>query len=309
MAVFCNQATISYGGVVRQSNIACGEIVETVRMTKTALIGTYDMGSVLTYIVNVTNEGDAPLSNLTFTDDLGQYDMGQASYTPLTYVDGSMKVFSDGVEMPAPAVTADPGLTAEGIDLPPNGAVTLIYAARVNEYAPLGEDEEGAVNSIVNTASVTGAGLAQAVTASATVLADVGPDLTVAKSVCPGTVTENSRVTYTFVIANTGRETQAEDGVVLSDTFNPVLTDLSVTLNGQVLAEGTGYTYDETTGVFATADGVITVPGAVYTQDEATGVWTTEPGTVTLTISGYLGAVPDQPEEEIPPIERNGQRK
>ena len=99
MAVFCNQATISYGGVVRQSNVACGELVETVRMTKTALIGTYDMGSVLTYIVNVTNEGDAPLSNLTFTDDLGQYDMGQASYTPLTYVDGSLKVFAvdDGV--------------------------------------------------------------------------------------------------------------------------------------------------------------------------------------------------------------------
>ena len=41
MAVFCNQATISYGGVVRQSNVACGELVETVRMTKTALIGTY----------------------------------------------------------------------------------------------------------------------------------------------------------------------------------------------------------------------------------------------------------------------------
>ena len=33
MAVFCNQATIRYGGVVRQSNITCGEIVETVRTT------------------------------------------------------------------------------------------------------------------------------------------------------------------------------------------------------------------------------------------------------------------------------------
>ena len=96
---------------------------------------------------------------------------------------------------------------------------------------------------------------------------------------------------------------------MLSDTFSPVLTDLTVTLNGQVLAEGTGYTYDETDGEFATAEGVIAVPGAVYTQNEETGVWTTEPGTVTLTISGYLGAVPDQPEEEIPPIERNGQRK
>ena len=92
---------------------------------------------------------------------------------------------------------------------------------------------------------------------------------------------------------------------MLTDTFNPVLTDLAVTMNGQVLAEGTGYTYDETTGEFATADGAITVPGAVYTQDEATGVWTTEPGTVTLTISGYLGALTEEPE---PPIERNAKK-
>ena len=309
MAVFCNQATIRYGGVVRQSNITCGEIVETVRMTKTALIGTYDAGSVMTYIVNVTNDGETPLSNVTFTDDLGQYDMGQASYTPLTYVDGSLKVFADGAEMPAPAVTADPGLTAEGIDVPAGGSVTLIYAARVNEYAPLGEDEEGNAETIVNTAAVTGAGIARAVTASATVEADVTPDLTVAKSVCPGTVTENTRVTYTFVIANTGRETGEGDNVILSDTFSPVLTDLTVTLNGQVLAEGTGYTYDGTTGEFATAEGVITVPGAVYTQNGETGVWTTEPGTVTLTISGYLGAVPDQPDEEEPPVERNERKK
>ena len=305
MAVFCNQAAIRYGTTVRQSNIACGEIVETVRMTKTALIDTYDAGSVLTYIVNIANDGETPLSNLTFTDDLGAYSEGSVTYTPLSYVDGSMKVFADGTEQPAPVVTGETDLTAEGIDVPANGSTTLIYAARVNEYAPLGEDEEGDAETIVNTASLTGVGIAQAVTASATVSADVTPDLTIAKSICPSAVTENSRVTYTFVIANTGGETAEEDGVVLTDTFNPVLTDLAVTMNGQVLAEGTGYTYDETTGEFATADGAITVPGAVYTQDEETGVWTTEPGTVTLTISGYLGAVTGNPE---PPIERNAKK-
>ena len=307
MAVFCNQAAIRYGTTVRQSNIACGEIVETVRMTKTALIGTYDAGAVLTYIVNVTNDGDSPLSNLTFTDDLGEYSDGDVAYTPLTYVEGSFKVFADGAEMPAPVVTGGNGLTAEGIDVPANGSATLIYAARVNEYAPLGPDEEGEAETIVNTASLTGIGIAQAVTASATVSADISPDLTIAKSVCPSAVTENSRVTYTFVIANTGRGTTEEDGVVLTDTFNPVLTDLSVSVNGQMLAEGTGYTYDQTSGEFATADGVITVPGAVYSQDEATGVWSTEPGTVIVTISGYLGALTPDPAPN-PPIEKNAKK-
>lgn len=306
MAVFCNQAVIRYGTTVRQSNIACGEIVETIRMTKTALIDTYDSGSVLTYIVNIANDGDTPLSNLTFTDDLGAYSEGSVTYTPLSYMDGSMKVFANGAEMPAPVVTGGTELTAEGIDVPAGGSTSLIYAARVNEYAPLGEDEEGAAETIVNTATLTGVGITQAVTASAIVTADVNPDLTIAKSICPSAVTENSRVTYTFVIANTGRETTEEDGVVLTDTFNPVLTDLAVTMNGQVLAEGTGYTYDEATGEFATAEGVICVPGAVYTQDEESGVWTTEPGTVTLTISGYLGAAP-APDPE-PPVEKNAKK-
>ncbi len=303
MAVFCNQATISYGGTVRQSNIACGEIVETVNMTKTALIGTYDSGSVLTYIVNVNNGGDSPLLNLTFDDDLGTYSEGQASYTPLTYVDGSMKVFMDGTEQPVPAVTADPELHAEGIDIPAGGSVTLIYAAQVNEYAPLGENEEGTAQSIVNTAMVRGAGIAEAVTATATVLADVSPDLTVAKSVCPTTVTENSRVTYTFVIANTGSATQEGDGVILSDLFNPVLTDITVLMNGQLLTEGEGYTYNDGTGEFATAAGTLNVPGAEYAQDAETGVWTTDPGTVTLTVSGYIGTVTEDPGPE-PPVEK-----
>lgn len=300
MAVFCNQATISYGGTVRQSNVACGEIVETVSMTKTALIGTYGSGSVLTYIVNVNNGGDSHLLNLAFDDDLGTYSDGQASYTPLTYVDGSMKVFTDGIEQPVPAVTADPELHAEGIDIPSGGSVTLIYAARVNEYAPLGEDAEGAAQTIVNTASVRGGGIAEAVTATATVTADVGPDLTVAKNVCPSSVTENSRVTYTFVISNTGRATEEEDNVILSDVFSPVLADLTVTLNGQILTEGEGYTYDEGSGEFATTPGTLTVPGAEYVQNEETGVWSTDPGTAALTISGYIGAVPETPEPDVP---------
>ena len=44
---------------------------------------------------------------------------------------------------------------------------------------------------------------------------------------------------------------------------------------------GTGYTYDEATGQFATVPGVITVPAATFTQG-ADGAYTRTPGLATL---------------------------
>ena len=291
MAVFHNQATISYGGIVRQSNITSGQIVDTVTVTKTPLTGTYGQGTVLTYVVNIRNEGDTPLAALTLTDDLGAYVSGTATYVPLTYVDGTLKVFRNGTEQPAPVVTADPSLTAVGIDIPVGEAATVVYEAQINEYAPLGTDGTGEAQCVVNTVSVTGEGITDAATATAEVTAQTGPDLSVNKCVSPSTVTENGRVTYTFVISNAGTATEAADDVVLTDVFDPVLTDLTVVLDGQTLEAGSGYTYDGTTGTFETAQGVVTVPGAAYQQDPDTGVWTTEPGSVTLTVSGNLGSV------------------
>ena len=289
MAVFYNQATISYGGTVRQSNIASGEILDAVSVTKSALIGTYAQGDTLTYVVNIVNESGAPMTGLTLTDDLGAYEAGGQTVVPLTYVTGSLRVYSDGVEQPRPAVTEGPALTAEGIDLPAEGAVTVVYAVKANEFAPLGTDPEtGDPRSIVNTASVTGG----------TVTAQDGPYLTVQKSITPTSVTENGRVTYGFEISNAGRETEPGDGVVLSDVFDPILTDLTVTLNGAVLTPGTDYAYDAASGIFSTNAGTLTVPGAAFSQDPATGVWTADPGTAVLEVTGTIGAQINPPVEK-----------
>ena len=61
------------------------------------------------------------------------------------------------------------------------------------------------------------------------------------------------------------------DNLVVTDNFDPILNPISVTYNGTAWAEGINYTYDETTGQFATTAGQITVPAATYTQDPATG--------------------------------------
>ena len=62
----------------------------------------------------------------------------------------------------------------------------------------------------------------------------------------------------------------------------------SVTCGGQSWSEGTEYTYDQTTGEFASLAGALTIPAATAVQDPATGVWGVEPGTVTVVICGNI---------------------
>ena len=80
----------------------------------------------------------------------------------------------------------------------------------------------------------------------------------------------------------------ATDDVIVRDNFNPILNPISVTYNGEAWAEGTNYTYSDTTGEFATLPGQITVPAATFIQDPMTGVFTTTPGVAIITVTGNV---------------------
>ena len=100
---------------------------------------------------------------------------------------------------------------------------------------------------------------------------------------------DNDRVTYTFVIENSGNQAVlATDDASVADTFNPILTDLAVTFNGTTWTEGTEYNYDETTCLFETIPGQILVPAATYTQDPGTGEYSITPGVATLVVTGTI---------------------
>ena len=102
-------------------------------------------------------------------------------------------------------------------------------------------------------------------------------------------LTDNGELTYTLIVQNLGNTAiEATDGLTVSDLFSPILSDITVTLDGAPLAEGTGYTYDEATGAFTTLDGAIAVPAATYTQNPDTGLITTTPGVAVLTIVGTV---------------------
>ena len=279
MAIFTNQATLVYNGGSANSNIAVGEIIEVLTAEKTAVEGSYTPGGLVTYVVTLRNSGLSALTNLTITDDLG----GGAN-VPLTYEAGTALYFVNGVLQATPTITAGPPLVFAGITVPAGGDTVLVYQARVNSFAsPLPG------GTIVNTVTITGGGLTAPVTSTETVTAASGPELAITKTITPAQVADNGTVTYTFLIQNSGNEPLvATDNAAVTDLFDPILSGITVTLNGTVLSAGTGYTYDEATGQFATVPGVITVPAATYTQDPVTGAYTTTPGLATLTVTGTI---------------------
>ena len=284
MAIFSNQATLTYNGNTTNSNIAYGEILDVLVATKTAIEGTYTPGDLVTYVVTLRNTGNAALTGLIVTDDLGGYPFGGTTIYPLTYEAGSIAMFTNGVPQAAPAVTAGPPLAITGITVPAGGDVVLVYQARANEYA-----NPTAEGTIVNTVTVTGDGLSAPITATATVTAEAAPQLTISKSITPSQVVDNERVTYTFVIQNSGNQAVvATDNAAITDTFDPILTALAVTFNGTPWTEGVQYTYSEVTGLFTTNPGQITVPAATYTQDPVTGAYTVTPGISTLIVTGTI---------------------
>ena len=285
MAQYTNQAQLSYKNTVLNSNVAVGEILEVLSASKTAVRDRYSRNDDVTYVISIVNSGTTAFTGLTVSDNLGAYEFNGGTLYPLEYAEGSVRVYINGVLQTAPpTVTSLQPLVFSGLSLPANSNMTIIYEAVTTRFAPL-----SAAGTITNTATISGDGVGSPVTATATVTAKAEPDLTINKSIEPAVVTENGTVTYTFTIQNYGNTaTAAADNVSVTDTFDPVLSNLSVAFNGTAWTEGTEYTYNAGTGLFTTVPGQITIPAATYTQDTETGVWSITPGTGILTVRGTL---------------------
>ena len=283
MATFTNRATLSYNGRTVDSNTVTGTFLQTLTVTKTPLTGTYTAGETVTYTVSLVNAGATPLTGLTLTDDLGAFDYLGTPVYPLTLVPDAILYYVDGVLQPTPTVASTQPLVVQGMSVPAGGDAVIVYQAVVSDAAPL---EIG--GEITNTATVSGGGLIDPLGDDATVTVENAPFLTINKALSPVTVPENGTLTYTFTIQNYGNTAAvATDDVIVSDTFDPVLDILSVTLNGVALTEGAGYTYNPVTGEFATTAGTITVPAATFTRAPDGTVLVT-PGEAVLIVVGTI---------------------
>lgn len=285
MATFYNQATLSYNGNLTSSNITAGEILENLLVTKTPVNSVYSADRDNSYVISIVNNGSVSYDNVTITDDLGEYTFNTPDDTvvPLTYITDTVRYFVNGIPQAAPTVTAENPLTVTGISVPAGGNAVIVYSARANSFAPLGEDA-----SVTNTATVSGDGFTD-ISASSTTTPENSAFLAISKSLSPAAVEENGRITYTFTIQNNGgTAVDASDDVIFRDDFTPPLTGLTAQFNGTPWTEGTNYDYSETTGVFTSIAGQITIPAATYVQDPATGAWSVQPGISTLVITGNI---------------------
>lgn len=286
MATFFNQASISFGGFVTNSNVTVGEVLDTLAVTKSAISSGYGRSGGTVYAISLVNGGTTTISDILVSDDLGAYTEGTLTLVPFDYVAGTVRLYVNGSSVTPPTVVAGPPLAFSGITLPAGASALLLYEVKANGYAPLASG-----STVTNTATVTAEApcVEGPITASATVTADDFTALSIAKSVCPELVSGCDEVTYSFVIQNGGNvPIVATDDLIVSDTFSPALTNITVTLGETPLVEGTDYTYDPATGVFTTLPGAITVPAATFVRDPETGIVTTTPGVTVLSVSGLI---------------------
>ena len=284
MASFTNQAHLSYNGRSVASNVVTGQMLSPLTLTKTAVVDTYAPTDTVTYVITIVNSGATAYTDLTLTDDLGAYAAGGQTVYPLSYTPDSAVWFINGTRQADPTASGAP-LVISGLSVPAGGNAVILYEAATTDAAPLAEGCE-----ITNAVTLTGSGIGTPLTAQATVTVEAQANLRITKSLSPAVVAENGSLTYTFLIQNEGNLPAGPDAaVVVTDTFDPILRDLTVTLNGEPLAVKTGYTYDESTGAFATVAGQITVPAATFSQSTETGDWETVPGEAVLTVTGTVG--------------------
>lgn len=281
MAQFTNQAQLTYNNTVTVSNLAVGEIQDVLSIYKTAVKDVYKKDDSVTYAVNIVNSGSADLTGLTLTDDLGSFTLGSQQFVPLTYAANTVRYFRNNILQPPPiaAVIGDV-LTITGFTVPSNGSATFLYETRTNEFTPL-EPESTVTNTAVLTGNFT------AVSASETIEVSSEPELSITKSISPIPVMANGTVTYSFVIENRGN-TPVTSGAVITDTFDPILTNVTAAFNDTAWTLGTDFTYSTSNGQFTTSANRVTVDAAVYSRDPETGVVTVIPGTSTLVITGTI---------------------
>ena len=280
MAQFTNRAQLTYNNTVTVSNLAVGEIQDVLSITKTAVNDVYRANDSVAYVINIINSGNTDLMNLTLTDDLGAYDLNTNTFVPLTYSENSLRYFKNNILQPSPNVAGGNSLTITGFMVPAGGSVSFVYETHTNEFTPLQPN-----SVITNTATLTGS--VTTVSAQETIDVSSEPELSISKSISPIPVMENGNVTYTFVIQNTGN-TPVTGGAVITDTFDPAISNITAVFNDTPWVQGVDYSYDQSTGMFISGTDRITAEAASFDQDPATGVVSISPGTSTLVITGTI---------------------
>ena len=274
MAQIINKAKLQYNNVTVVSNEAKTNLEEPIAIAKCSLDDTYTLNKEITSIVSIKNNNVCSECSIKIVDDLGGNVCPETPSTPLEYV-GNAKLF---LENSTTCVNIKPTATAP-LEfnlpyIPPQTVATLVYKAKVTNYADLVIG-----STITNTIVATACNCT--VEDDYTVLVEEYADVQMVKSMSPNPVVNGGSIVYTFEVYNYGN-VSASDDAVFSDTFNPAPKNISVKVNGVPLIYEEDYIYDETTGLLTITN---TPENVVIPIEPATIIRNEEDCTVTVTPS------------------------
>lgn len=286
--IITNRATVNYsfGSITATavSNITNTVLSGALSIRKSSLSERYRIGQEITYIITLTNNGSGVIGNVTVVDNLGSFATGGSVYTPLTYV-GPAQLYVNGefIDSITPTVSAS-GLIFNIESIPASSNVQIIYIARVNSFA---SGESGAY--ITNSATADGdcnCLCEETESDSNTIFADEYADLRITKSVCPNPVICGGEISYVIDLYNYGN--LPASNVTLSDTFEPALADISVSVDGVILPES-DYSYENGVLTLPANDGkLLAVPAAEFIRNILTGEIEIIPGHLQVVIVGRI---------------------
>ncbi|MFB9926718.1 hypothetical protein ACFORO_07400 [Amycolatopsis halotolerans] len=222
---------------------------------------TANPGDKVTYTVKVTNTGQVPLPDASFTDDLSQV-LDDASYNN----DASASVGSTAY--------AAPRLTWTG-DLPVGASATVAYSVTVHN--PISGDHQ-----LRNTVSTPVPGNCEpgSTDPKCSTLTPL-PGLTIAKSVDKQSANPGDKVTYTVKVTNTGQVPLP--GATFTDDLSKVLDDAAYGNDASASAGSVSYaaprltwTGDLPIGASATVTYSVTVHNPAGGDHRLTNVVTSE---------------------------------
>ena len=259
------------------SNVASTNLIEeyAISSVKSSLNSGFRPGDNITYMINIKNDGTAPLFNVQVSDDMAS--------TNITYVEGSSMLNINGTNTPITPTSTDGNLEftlPQGLQ--GGDQATITYVAKVSPL--LGTS----ITQITNTATVTahevsdtGTLITATPNPSVTLFLDDFADLVVNKEVSANEIVPGQQFSYTITLENSGN--LVANNVVLTDVLPTNFTISSITsLSAGELTtfEPSDYTIGE--------NNTLTLPTGEEKSISVPAATAGVSGVTTITISGSI---------------------
>lgn len=286
--IITNQAMLNYRyGTARSStvsNVVRAVLNGPLSISKTAMSESYRIGQNITFMITVTNNRTAEAENISVADTLGTFEIDGINVTPLTYIGPARLFINGGAETNITPIIGADNIVFSIPSIPAGGNARIIYVVRVNNFA-----EQEADSTITNTATADfdcGCPCTEAVSDSSTITAEEYADVRIVKSICPNPVVCGDDVAFSFELYNYGNMAATE--VVLTDRFDPALSDIQVFVDG-VLIPSEYYNYINGVLRLPALDSEfgITIPAATFERDESGNI-TVIPGNIRIVVRGVI---------------------